>query len=52
MMNYRTNRRIQEQRKEVVQPNGPIEEDPRRNRFFSLKSRAAEEGTSGEVSGA
>ncbi|TMX04774.1 hypothetical protein EJD97_004778 [Solanum chilense] len=45
------NRRIQEQGKERVQPNGPSEEGPRRQRFFALNSRGAGEGTSSEVSG-
>ena len=43
------NRRSQEQGKERVQPNGPSEEAPRRQRFFALKSRGAEEDTSSEV---
>ena len=38
--------------KEKVQPNGPSEEAPRRQRFFLLKSRNAGENTSGDVSGA
>ena len=41
----------QEQGKERVKFNGPSEEDPRRQRFFALKSRGAREGTSSEVSG-
>ena len=45
------NRRSQEQGKGRVQPNGPSEEAPRRQRFFALKSRGAEEDTSGEVTG-
>ena len=40
-------RRSQEQGKERVQSNGPSEEAPRRQRFFALKSRGAEEGSSG-----
>ena len=44
-------RRSQEQGKERVQSNGPSEEAPRRQRFFALKSKDAEEGTSGEVTG-
>ena len=44
-------RRSQEQGKERVQSNGPSEEAPRRQRFFALKSRGVEEGTSGQVSG-
>ena len=43
--------RSQEQGKERVQSNGPSEEAPRRQRFFALKSRGAEEDTSGEVTG-
>ena len=43
-------RRSQEQGKERVQPNGPSEEAPRRQRFFALKSRCEGEVTSGEVS--
>ena len=43
-------RRSQEQGKERVQPNGPSEEAPRRQRFFALKSLGARKGTSGEVS--
>ncbi|XP_069150392.1 uncharacterized protein [Solanum lycopersicum] len=42
-------RRSQEQGKKRVQSNGPSEEAPRRQRFFALKSRGAEEDTSGEV---
>ena len=38
MMKYCMNRRSQEQCKERVQPNGPSEEAPRRQKFFSLKS--------------
>ena len=45
------NRRSQEKGKKRVQPNGPSEEAPRRQRFFALKSRGAEEDTSGEVTG-
>ena len=41
--------RVQEKGKERVQPNGLSEEAPRRQRFFALKARVAEEGTSGEV---
>ena len=51
MMKDCPNRRSQEQGKERVQPNGPSEEAPRRQRFFALKSRGAGEGTPGEVSG-
>ena len=40
-------RRSQEQGKERVQSNGPSEEAPRRQRFFALMSRGAEEGSSG-----
>ena len=46
------NKRLQEQVKEIVQPNGPREEAPRRQGFFTLKPRGAGKGTSGEVSGA
>ena len=35
------NRRSQEQGKKRTQPNGPIEEAPRRKLFFALKSRGA-----------
>ena len=42
-------RRSQEQGKERVQSNGPSAEAPRRQRFFALKSRGAEEDTSSEV---
>ena len=45
------NRRSQEQGKWRVQPYGPSEEAPRRQRFFSLKYRGAGEGTFSEVSG-
>ena len=41
--------RGQEKRKEIVQLNGSSEEAPRRQRFFALKSRGAEEDTSSEV---
>ena len=44
-------RRSQEQGKERFQSNGPSEEAPRRQRVFALKSKDAEEGTSGEVTG-
>ena len=44
-------KRSQEQENERVQSNGPSEEAPRRQRFFALKSKDAEEGTSGEVTG-
>ena len=44
-------RRIQEQGKERFQSNCPSEDETRRQRFFSLKSRGAEEGTFGEVTG-
>ena len=44
-------RRSKERGKERVQYNGPSEEAPRRQRFFALKSRGAEEDTSGEVTG-
>ena len=44
-------RRSQQQGKERVQSNDPSEEAPRRQRFFALKSKDAEEGTSGEVTG-
>ena len=44
-------RRSKERGKERVQYNGPSEEAPRRQRFFALKSRGAEEGTFGEVTG-
>ena len=43
-------RRSQEQGNERVQPNGPSEEAPRRQRFFTLKSWCAGQGTSGKVS--
>ena len=43
--------RSQEQGKERFQSNGSSEEAPRRQRFFALKSKGAEEGTSGEVTG-
>ncbi|TMX05733.1 hypothetical protein EJD97_002516 [Solanum chilense] len=46
------NKRSQEQGKDRVQPNGTSEEAPRRQRFFALKSRGAEEGTFGDLSGA
>ena len=45
------NRRIQKQGKERVQPNGPSEEGPTSQGFFSLESRGAGQGTSTEVSG-
>ena len=45
------NRRRKEKGKERVQPNGPREEAPRRQRLFALKSRGAGEGTSCEASG-
>ena len=51
MMKDCPNRRSQEQGKERVQPNGPREEAPRRQRLFALKSRGAGEGTSCEASG-
>ena len=44
------NRRSQEQGKERVQPNGPSEEAPRRQRFFAIKSRGVGEGLSYEDS--
>ena len=44
-------RRIQEQGKERFQSNCPSEDETRRQRFFSLKSRGPGEGTSGEVLG-
>nr|XP_004244917.1 uncharacterized protein LOC101249667 [Solanum lycopersicum] len=44
-------RRSQEQVNERVQSNVPSEKAPRRQRFFALKSRGAEEGTFGEVTG-
>ena len=44
--------RGREKRKEKVQPNGPSEEIPRRQRFFALKYSGVGEGTSGDVSGA
>ena len=46
------NRRSQEQGNERVQPNGPSEEDPRRQQFFAINSWGVGEGTSGKVSGA
>ena len=52
MMKDCPNRRSQEQGKERVQPNGPSEEAPRRQRFFKLKSWNAGEGTTGKVLGA
>ena len=44
--------RCREKGKEKVQPIGPIEEAPRRQLFFALKSRGVREYTSGDVSGA
>ena len=44
--------RGREKGNEKVQTNGPSEETPSRQRFFSLKSRGTEEGTSGDISGA
>ena len=52
MMKDCPNRRSQEQGKERVQPNGPSEEAPRRQRFFALKSLGVRKDTSSEVSGA
>ena len=46
------NSRNEEQGKGRFQPNGPSEEDPRRQRFFALKSRGTGEGTSSDISGA
>ena len=44
--------RIEEvKNKERVQPNGPSEEAPRRQRFFALTSRGSGEVTFSEVSG-
>ena len=45
------NRRSQEKGKKRVQPKGPSEEAPRRQRFFALNSSGGGEGTSGELSG-
>ena len=45
------NMRSQEQGKDRVQPNGPSEEAPRRQRFFALNFRGVGEGSSIEVSG-
>ena len=44
-------RKSKDQGKEIVQSNGPSEEAPRRQQFFALKSKGAEEVTSGEVTG-
>ena len=44
-------RRSKKQGKERVQSNGPSEEAPRRQQFFALQSRGANEDTSGEVTG-
>ena len=46
------NRRGHEKGKEIVQPNGPSDEAPRRQRFYALKTIDVEEDTSADVSGA
>ena len=46
-----SNKISQEQRKKRIQPNGPSEEAPRRQRFFTIKSRGVEEDTSSDVPG-
>ena len=42
--------RGREKRKEKVQPNGPSEEIPRRQRLFALKSIGVGEDNCGDVS--
>ena len=52
MMNDCLYMRGREKGKDKVQLNGTSEEAPRRQRFFTLKSRGVREDTSGDVSGA